>query len=100
MSFDLTDTELSIIDSQPMTPEVGRELWRWRDHRGRVWTIDTVKDDHLIAIELFLIGRAPDFTLNPAYGPGNQGWEDTYSTVRDEIDKRGLTLLNAEGGQR
>ena len=89
-----------MIDHQPLTPEIGRHLWRWRDHKGNIWAIDTLKDDHLVAIELFLMGRAPDFKKNRAYGPGNLGWEDTYSTVRDEIDKRGLSLIESEGGIR
>ena len=79
---------------------IERHEWRWRDHRGREWTLDTIKDDHLVAVELFLMGRAPDFTLNPAFGPGNTAWEVCYSMVRDEIDSRGLTMLAAEGGQR
>ncbi len=88
------------IDPMPLTPEIGRQLWRWRDNTGKVWTLDTLKDDHLLAIELFLTGRAPDFKLQPDYGPGNKGWEATYDLIRDEIESRGLTLLDGEGGIR
>ena len=87
------------IDSQPIAV-TDPDDWRWRDHRGRVWTIHTLKDDHLVAIELFLTGRAPDFKLHPDYQPGNPNWDKSYAIVRDEVERRGLSLIYSEGGIR
>ena len=70
-----------------------------RHHQfGKTWTADTITDAHLLHVELFLLGRAPDHLKNWNYGPGHPGWERTYSIVRTEIEKRGLEMLPATGG--
>ena len=68
------------------------KVWRWRDHFGRVWTIKTIKDDHLLNVETFLLGRAKNYKLSQKFGPDSARWKRSYDTVRDEIEHRGLTI--------
>ena len=73
-----------------LNPTDDPQQWRWRDNRGRVWTIDTLGDEHLVNIEHFLLGRDEQFPLG--FEPGNPNWERSYDLIRNEINKRGLEL--------
>jgi len=65
--------------------------WLWKDTWGRVWTRESIEDDHLVNVERYLLGRG-DLAKSPTFGPGNKRWDRSYNIVRDEIEFRGLEL--------
>ena len=61
----------------------------WKTADGRYYPLDQIEDDHLLNIELHLLGRS-ELETPSTYGPGNSLWEETYDRVREEISRRGL----------
>lgn len=70
----------------------------WRTVNGEHYTLDRIDDDHLLNIELHLMGRS-SYKLPAGYMPGHPRWEQTYQAIHDEIERRGLALKEETGAR-
>lgn len=68
--------------------------WRWTTASGRELRLTEIADDHLQEIERFLLNRG-EFPLSRAW-QDNPRRRITYNIIRDELERRGLPLLEGD----
>lgn len=68
----------------------------WRTYEHKYYTLERIADEHLLNIELHLMGRS-SIPLNAEMNPDNPRWQRVYGIIREEIQHRGLTLKESTG---
>lgn len=68
---------------------MSREDWTWVTADGRILTMETVQDDHLVNIERYLLGRGElEFRAERFKTP--EKYRECLDDVHREIERRGL----------
>lgn len=87
-----------ISDPAELRDALDRQDFVWRTFSGDFYTLEQIVDDHLLNIELHLLGRS-SYRLPEGYGPDNPRWQRTYDTIRAEVERRGLELKESSGAK-